>query len=256
MIRFEKVHKRLGGRVVLDGIDLDIRDNETFVIIGTSGAGKSVTLKHMVRLLTPDSGRVWVGDDVVSDASGAELEGIRSRFGFLFQSAALLQWLNVGDNVGLPLRQKAHMEDAVIDRLVVEKLNLVGLGDVLDRYPSDLSGGMRKRVGLARAIIMKPEIILYDEPTSGLDPVTSRTIDHLIDNLRKELGVTSVVVTHDLHSALAIGSRIAMLHEGKIVEVSTPSQFVKSRNEVVKNFLEAQYITKHGIWEKAARNET
>ena len=256
MIRFEKVHKRLGGRVVLDGVDFDIRDNETFVIIGTSGAGKSVTLKHIVRLLTPDSGRVWVGDDIVSEASGSELERIRDRFGFLFQSAALLQWLNVGDNVGLPLREKSLKDETEIDRLVVEKLKLVDLEDILDRYPSDLSGGMRKRVGLARAIVMEPEIILYDEPTSGLDPVTSRTIDSLIDSLRKELGVTSVVVTHDLHSALAIGSRIAMLHEGKIVEVSTPAGFVKSRNEVVKSFLEAQYITKHGVWEKAVRNET
>jgi phospholipid/cholesterol/gamma-HCH transport system ATP-binding protein len=256
MIRFEKVHKKLGGRVVLDGVDFEIRDNETFVIIGTSGAGKSVTLKHMVRLLTPDSGRVWVGDDVVSEASGVELERIRDRFGFLFQSAALLQWLNVGDNVGLPLREKTSKSEEDIDRLVVEKLKLVDLEDILDRYPSDLSGGMRKRVGLARAIVMEPEIILYDEPTSGLDPVTSRTIDNLIDSLRKELGVTSVVVTHDLQSALAIGSRIAMLHEGRIVEVSTPDEFVKSTNEVVKGFLEAQYITKQGVWEKAVPNET
>ena len=256
MIRFEKVHKKLGGRVVLDGVDFEIRDHETFVIIGTSGAGKSVTLKHMVRLLTPDSGRVWVGDDIVSEASGDDLERIRNRFGFLFQSAALLQWLNVGDNVGLPLREKTSKAEEDIDRLVVEKLKLVDLEDILDRYPSDLSGGMRKRVGLARAIVMEPEIILYDEPTSGLDPVTSRTIDSLIDSLRKELGVTSVVVTHDLHSALAIGTRIAMLHEGRIVEVSTPAEFVKSRNEVVKSFLEAQYITKQGVWEKAVRNET
>lgn len=253
MIRFEKVHKKLGGRVVLDGVDFEIKDHETFVIIGTSGAGKSVTLKHMVRLLTPDSGRVWVGDDVVSEAGAADLERIRDRFGFLFQSAALLQWLNVGDNVGLPLREKTAMTEADIDRLVIEKLKLVGLSNILDRFPSDLSGGMRKRVGLARAIVTSPEIILYDEPTSGLDPVTSRTIDNLIDSLRKELGVTSVVVTHDLHSALAIGSRIAMLHAGKIVEVSTPEEFVKSRNEVVKSFLEAQYITKHGVWEKAVR---
>lgn len=256
MIRFEKVHKKLGGRVVLDGVDFEIPDHETFVIIGTSGAGKSVTLKHMVRLLTPDSGRVWVGDDIVSEAGGPDLERIRDRFGFLFQSAALLQWLNVGDNVGLPLREKTSKSESDIDRLVAEKLKLVGLKNILDRYPSDLSGGMRKRVGLARAIVMSPEIILYDEPTSGLDPVTSRTIDNLIDSLRIELGVTSVVVTHDLHSALAIGSRIAMLHQGRIVEVSTPAEFVKSRNEVVKSFLEAQYITKPGVWEKAVRNET
>ena len=254
MIRFEKVMKKLGGRVVLDGIDLEIEKNETFVIVGSSGAGKSVTLKHMVRLLTPDSGRVTIGDDVGSEASGADLERIRARFGFLFQGAALLQWLTVGDNVGLPLREKTALDEPEVDRLVHEKLALVGLEDVFDKNPSDLSGGMRKRVGLARAIIMKPEIILYDEPTSGLDPVTSRTIDHLIDSLRKELGVTSVVVTHDLHSALAIGTRIAMLHDGKIVEVSSPADFIKSSNETVQGFLEAQYITKRGDWERVVRS--
>ncbi len=254
MIRFEKVSKRLGGKLVLDNVDFEIREHETFVIVGLSGAGKSVTLKHMVRLLTPDSGRVVVGNDVISEATGSDLERIRDRFGFLFQSAALLQWLTVGDNVGLPLREKTKMDEPSIDRLAREKLALVGLEQAFDKSPSDLSGGMRKRVGLARAIVTKPEIILYDEPTSGLDPVTSRSIDTLIDNLRKELGVTSVVVTHDLHSALAIGSRIAMLHGGRIVELSTPEQFVKSKNEVVQSFLEAQYITKHGSWERMVRS--
>lgn len=251
MIRFEKVTRRLGGRLVLDAVDFEIEKGETFVIVGSSGAGKSVTLKHMVRLLTPDSGRVWVGDDVVSEARGADLEGIRSRFGVLFQGAALLQWLNVGDNVALPLREHTDLGEDEIDRLVQEKLRLVNLEDVAEKFPADLSGGMRKRVGLARAIVMKPGIILYDEPTSGLDPVTSRTIDQLIDNLRRELGVTSVVVTHDLHSALAIGTRIAMLHEGKIVEVSTPEEFIRSKQEVVRGFLDAQYITQRGAWETA-----
>ncbi|MBP7830430.1 MAG: ATP-binding cassette domain-containing protein [Kiritimatiellae bacterium] len=251
MIRFEKVTRRLGGRLVLDAVDFEIEKGETFVIVGSSGAGKSVTLKHMVRLLTPDSGRVWVGDDVVSEARGAELERIRSRFGVLFQGAALLQWLNVGDNVALPLREHTRLGEDEIDRLVEEKLRLVNLEDIMEKFPSDLSGGMRKRVGLARAIVMQPEIILYDEPTSGLDPVTSRTIDQLIDNLRRELGVTSVVVTHDLHSALAIGTRIAMLHEGNIVEVSTPEEFIRSKQEVVRGFLDAQYITQRGAWETA-----
>jgi phospholipid/cholesterol/gamma-HCH transport system ATP-binding protein len=251
MIRFEKVTKRLGGRVVLDALDLEIKEGETFVIVGTSGAGKSVTLKHMVRLLTPDHGRVVVGDEVVSEAGGSDLERIRARFGFLFQSAALLQWLNVGDNVGLPLREKTAMSDEEIDAESAAKLRLVDLDDVMEKYPSDLSGGMRKRVGLARAIVTKPDIILYDEPTSGLDPVTSRTIDALIDSLRRELHVTSVVVTHDLHSALGIGTRIAMLHEGRILEVSTPEEFIRSKHEVVRGFLEAQYITKRGAWEKA-----
>ena len=250
MIRFEKVTKRLGGRTVLDEVDLVIERNETFVIVGSSGAGKSVSLKHMVRLLTPDSGQVWIGDDLVSEATGRDLEKIRSRFGLLFQGAALLEWLNVGDNVGLPLRERTTMADHAIDRLAVEKLKLVHLENVFDKNPSDLSGGMRKRVGLARAIITNPEIILYDEPTSGLDPVTSRTIDRLIDSLRRELGVTSVVVTHDLHSALAIATRIAMLHEGHIVEVAPPADFIKSKNETVQSFLEAQYITKRGSWEE------
>lgn len=251
MIRFEKVSKRFGRKVVLDGVDMEIKDGETFVIVGSSGAGKSVTLKHMVRLLTPDSGRVIIGDDVVSEARGSRLEAIRSRFGYLFQGAALLQWLPVGENVALPLREKTDMDDESIGVQVVEKLKLVGLEEAVAKYPSDLSGGMRKRVGLARAIVTKPEIILYDEPTSGLDPVTSRSIDRLIDSMRRELGVTSIVVTHDLHSALAIGSRIAMLHEGRIVEISTPEEFIRSSNEVIQDFLEAQYITTRGAWEKA-----
>lgn len=250
MIRFHNVVKRLGSRNVLDEVDLEIRQGETYVICGPSGMGKSVTLKHMVRLLTPDAGEVYVGDDCVSEATGRELERIRARFGVLFQGGALLQWLTAGENVALPLRERLNMTDAgEIEALVREKLRLVELEDAYDKYPSDLSGGMRKRVALARAIITKPEIILYDEPTSGLDPVTSRTIDKLIDDLRKELKVTSVVVTHDLHSALAIGSRIAMLHYGKIVEVSSPEEFVKSDNEVVRGFLDAQYITRRGEWE-------
>ncbi len=254
MIRFENVSKRLGGKVVLDEIDYEIRANETFVIVGASGAGKSVSLKHMVRLLTPDQGRVLIGDDCVSTARGTKLDEIRNRFGFLFQGAALMQWLNVADNIGLPLRMKTDLSDEEIDKRVREKLEMVNLGDAFEKHPGELSGGMRKRVGLARAIINDPEIILYDEPTSGLDPVTSRTIDRLIDRLRTELGVTSVVVTHDLHSALAIGSRIAMLHDGKIVEVSPPEEFVKSQNKFVQGFLEAQYITTKGDWEDGNRS--
>jgi phospholipid/cholesterol/gamma-HCH transport system ATP-binding protein len=250
MITFEKVSKRLGGRVVLDEIDFTVEPGETFVIVGASGAGKSVSLKHMVRLLTPDDGRVLIGDDCVSHARGTELDRIRNRFGFLFQGAALLQWLTVGDNVGLPLRMKSGLSDDEVDERVREKLAMVNLDDAFDKQPGELSGGMRKRVGLARAIITDPEIILYDEPTSGLDPVTSRTIDRLIDRLRVELGVTSVVVTHDLHSALAIGTRIAMLHDGRMVEISTPAEFVRSENEIVRGFLEAQYITTKGEWEQ------
>ncbi len=250
MIRFENVSKKFGKKVVLDEADFEIHDNETFVIVGLSGAGKSVTLKHMLGLLSPDSGRVLIGEDVVSEATGEALDRIRSRFGVLFQSGALLQWMSSGDNVALPLREHTDMAEDEIVKLVREKLALVQLEEAIDKFPANLSGGMRKRVALARAIITNPEIILYDEPTSGLDPVTSRTIDKLIDDTRKGLGVTSVVVTHDLHSALAIATRIAMLHEGRIIELATPQEFVNSKNEIVQSFLEAQYITKAGFWEK------
>ncbi len=249
MIRFEKVSKVLGRKLVLDEVDLEIERGETFVILGLSGAGKSVTLKHMIRLLTPNEGRIWIGDDLISEAQGAALERIRARFGVLFQGAALMQWMNVMHNVGLPLREHTNMNPDEINRLTTEKLAMVNLSDAIHKHPADLSGGMRKRVGLARAIVTDPEIILYDEPTSGLDPVTSRTIDELIDRLRRELGVTSVVVTHDLHSALAIGTRLAMLHDGKIVELATPEAFVRSKNEVVQRFLASQYITRKGSWE-------
>jgi len=243
MIRFEQVTKRFGSKVVLDRVDYEIQQGETFVIVGLSGAGKSVSLRHMIRLLTPEEGHVWVGEECVSQSSGRQLEKILSRFGVLFQSSALLQWLNVEDNVCLPLRQTTRMPDAEIRRLATEKLNLVGLEGVGDRMPADISGGMRKRVGLARAIVTQPEIILYDEPTSGLDPVISRQIDLLIDDLRQRLGVTSVVVTHDLYSALGIGTRIAMLHDGKLVVCAPPEEFIASEHPVVRGFLQAQGIT-------------
>lgn len=249
MIRFENVHKTLGGKTVLDGVDFEIEHGETFVIVGASGAGKSVSLKHMIRLMTPDNGKIHVGDDVISEAAGRQLERIRSRFGMLFQGAALLQWLDVAGNVGLPLRENTRKSREEIQILVEEKLEMVGLSASLDKMPADISGGMRKRVGLARAIVTEPEIVLYDEPTSGLDPVTSRKIDELINDLRDRLGVTSVVVTHDLHSALSIASRIGVISEGKMVEISKPADFIKSDNEVVKRFLESQYITRRGAWE-------
>ncbi|MGI6087157.1 MAG: ABC transporter ATP-binding protein [Kiritimatiellia bacterium] len=252
MIRFDHVTKYFGQRKVLDDLDFEVQRGETFVIVGFSGAGKSVSLKHMIRLLTPDSGAVLIDGADISHAGARELVRLRERFGFLFQGAALLQWLSVGENVALPLREKTRMPDAEIRERVQETLRLVNLEDVYDARPADLSGGMRKRVGLARAIVARPEIVLYDEPTSGLDPVTSRAIDRLIDRLRLELKVTGVVVTHDLFSALAIGTRIAMIHQGRFVEVAPPEEFVKSRNPAVRDFLDAQYITKKGPWEKPA----
>lgn len=250
MIRFDKVTKYLSGRAVLNDVSYEIKKGETFVIVGPSGVGKSVTLKHMVRLLTPDEGEIYVDDECVSTATGHALEKIREKFGYLFQGGALLAWLTVEENVGLPLREKTRMDEAEIRERVIRMLTMVGLEKDAQKYPDEISGGMRKRAGLARAIVRDPGIVLYDEPTSGLDPVTSRIIDTLIERLRTELGVTSVVVTHDLHSALSIGTRIAMLYGGKIVELSTPEEFINSSNPEVQGFLEAQFITKKGIWER------
>ena len=255
MIKFDHVTKYFGERKVLDDVDFEIQKGETFVIVGFSGAGKSVTLKHMIRLLTPDEGSVLIEGENISEARGRNLEKLRERFGFLFQGAALLEWMTVAENVGLPLVEKTKKSDAEINAIVLEKLRLVGLEKSLDAHPAELSGGMRKRVGLARAIVSNPAIILYDEPTSGLDPVTSRSIDQLIDQMRRDLNVTSVVVTHDLFSALLIGSRIAMIYQGRIIELSTPREFIRSKNEIVQSFLKAQYITERGKWEKDI-NET
>ncbi len=250
MIQLEKVSKRFGEALVLDAVNLEVQQGETLAIVGPSGAGKSVMLKHMVRLLTPDQGRVLVENQEMSSLEGRDLERLREKFGMLFQGGALLQWLTVGENVALPLREKSNLSETQIVARVRQKLEMVGLQDEYDKWPTDLSGGMRKRAGLARAIVENPRIILYDEPTSGLDPVSSRLIDDLINDLRRRTGVTSVVVTHDLHSALMIGDRIAMLYEGSIVETATPEKFIASENEIVRQFLDAQYITRRGEWEK------
>jgi len=250
MITFENVSKVLGGRSVLNDISFEIQPGEVFVIVGPSGAGKSVTLKHMVRLLTPDDGDVLVDGESVSYASGLELERIRNKFGYLFQGGALIEWLSVVENVALPLLEKTAMGESAAFAKALEMLALVGLELDGEKRPSEISGGMKKRAGLARAIVTEPRIVLYDEPTSGLDPVTSRTIDALIESMRAKLGITSVVVTHDLHSALSIGTTIAMLHEGKIIERCSPEDFVKSGRPEVQAFLESQFITKQGVWER------
>jgi len=249
MVRFENVRKAFGSAQVLDGLSFDIRQGEIFVILGPSGTGKSVTLKHMVRLLTPDEGDIFVRDDCVNAATGSELDRIRERFGYMFQGGALLAWMSVGENIALPLRERTKLTEDEIQARVAEVLEMVEMGGDGDKRPSEISGGMRKRAGLARAIVTNPEIVLYDEPTSGLDPVTARTIDALIARLRDEINITSVVVTHDLHSALTIASRIAMLQAGKIVEISTPEEFIRSEHPEVKRFLESQFITTTGSWE-------
>jgi phospholipid/cholesterol/gamma-HCH transport system ATP-binding protein len=244
MIEFRDVIKEFGGRPVLRGFNLKVERGETISLVGTSGAGKSVTLKHMVRLLRATSGQVLIDGEDINAMEGADLSRTRARFGYLFQSGALLQWMTVYDNVALPLREQTRLSEEEIDKKVRRVLEKVNLGQAMEKLPADISGGMQKRAGLARAVVTEPDILLYDEPTSGLDPVTSRTIDSLIHDLQSDLGVTSVVVTHDMISALTISDRIAMLHQGTVLEVSTPEDFLHSDNEVVRDFLDSQCISK------------
>ncbi len=241
MILFDGVHKTLSGKEVLRGVDFSIKRGETMAIVGGSGTGKSVSLKHMVALMQPDEGRVIVDGEEISSAKGRELDRMRGKFGMLFQSGALLAWMTVQENIALPLYEHTKKGDDEIRELVQEKLKLVDLQGSEKKYPSEISGGMKKRVALARAIITEPQILLYDEPTSGLDPVMSRHVDQLIKDMQQELQVTSVVVTHDLHSAFAIADRITMLHEGVAAEVATPEDFAKSEIDFVQEFIKAQF---------------
>ena len=238
MITLKDVHKTLSGEVVLSGVDLEIERGETMVIIGRSGSGKSVTLKHMVGLLRADRGTVMVDGVDVSTLDEDGIFQLRRKFGVLFQSGALINWLSVYDNVALPLREHTNLTLAEIDKIVRAKLGLLDLAEHVEKMPSDLSGGMKKRAGLARAIVLDPEIILYDEPTTGLDPVMASHINALIINVREKLGVTSVVVTHDMTSAYTVADHIAMLYEGKIVHVGTPSEIKSSGDPVVRQFIE------------------
>jgi len=238
MIQIRGLSKRLGKKQVLDGLDLEIPTGETWVIIGRSGTGKSVLLKHIVGLMKPDQGSIQIDGEDVATMDEAEINEVRKRFGMLFQGAALFDSLNVGDNVGLALREHRVMPEDKIRERVAERLDWVGLSGSEKQRPSDLSGGMRKRVGLARAIAMDPQFILYDEPTTGLDPITADVIDQLIRAMQQRMRVTSVVVTHDLASAYKVGDRIAMLHDGKVVFQGTPEETRASRDPLVKQFIE------------------
>jgi phospholipid/cholesterol/gamma-HCH transport system ATP-binding protein len=231
------LHKKLGGLVVLDGVSLKIRRGETMCIIGGSGAGKSVTLKHIVGLMKPDSGHILLDDINITTARGGELEELRKRIGFCFQGAALLGSLTVFENVALPLREHEGLNGSELEGRVMSKLELVGLENAARKMPSELSGGMRKRVGLARAIIRNPEIILYDEPTAGLDPVTASTINTEILDMQEKLTVTSILVTHDMSSAFRVSNRIAMLYKGKIIAVEKSEDLKKNEDARVQQFI-------------------
>ncbi|MFH1228417.1 MAG: ABC transporter ATP-binding protein [Planctomycetota bacterium] len=240
MIEFINVHKTLGSKEVLTGLNLKIKEGETCAIIGRSGCGKSVTLKHMVGLLQPDSGRVTVDGDDITGFSEEQLSPVRKKFGFLFQSGALLNSLNVGDNVGLPLREHNELPEYDIKKRVAEVLGLLGLNHLEEAMPADLSGGMRKRVSLARSIVHKPKIILYDEPTTGLDPIMSNVINRLIIEMREKLNVTSIVVTHDMKSTFMVADHIALLYQGKIIREGTPDDFHNYEDPFIKQFVEGE----------------
>lgn len=225
------------------GADLKVYRGEVLVILGGSGSGKSVTLRHMLGLEAPDSGRVIVEDEDITDHPEEELYRVRKKFGMLFQSGALFDSMNVFENVAFPLREHAEMSEDEIARAVKEKLGLVNLPNTENLMPVDLSGGMRKRVGLARSIVLDPKMILYDEPTTGLDPITSQKINELIIDLQSKLNVTSVVVTHDIQSAFSVGDRIAFLNKGVFEWVGTMEEARVSEHPVLREFLKASAVT-------------
>ena len=240
MIRLEQVSKAFKGQIVLDHLDLEIEKGKITVIIGQSGGGKSVLLKHMIGLIRPDSGHIYVnGIDIVS-LDDKKLNDIRKKFGMLFQAAALFDSMNVGENVAFPLIEHTRLPRKEIMKIAEEKLLRVGLKNVSHKMPSELSGGMRKRVGLARAIALDPEIILFDEPTTGLDPVMCDAIDRLIVETQKQTEATCVIISHDIPSTFKIAYKIAMLYQGKIIEMGTPDEVRSSTNPVVQHFIEGK----------------
>jgi len=239
MIQFADLYKAFDGKPVLTGVTLDVQDGETMVIIGYSGTGKSVALKHVVGLLQPDAGDVIVDGRPVAALDRAGLYGLRREIGFVFQFAALFDSMSVADNVALGLRRRGLSEDEIEER-IREALALVDLTGTEPRMPAELSGGMRKRVGIARAIALRPRYLLYDEPTTGLDPVTSAVMDQLMVRTREHLGVTGIVVTHDMRSAYAVGDRIAMLYEGRIRQVGAVAEIQQTGDPVVRQFIEGR----------------
>ncbi|MBK7378991.1 MAG: ABC transporter ATP-binding protein [Ignavibacteriales bacterium] len=243
MIEIKNLHKRFGQNKVLNGVDLDILPGETIVIIGKSGCGKSVLIKHIVGLLQPDDGYVKVEGEIINDLDQKRLYEIRKKFGFLFQGAALFDSMTIEENVGLPLvESKNGFTKSEILKTVREKLELVGLTNVEKLKPAELSGGMKKRVGLARALITNPDYILYDEPTTGLDPIMSDSIDALIKELSGKIKVTSVVVTHDMYSVKNIADKVAMLHDGKIYFTGSTDELLKSSDQVILDFIKRSEI--------------
>lgn len=248
MIEVRDLKKSFGTHPILDGVTFAIEKGESVVIIGRSGGGKSVLLKHLIGLLKPDSGEVLIDNENIVPMDERELLRVRGKFGMLFQGAALFDSMTVAENVGFAFRHEREITDKEIAEKVAEVLEMVDLPGTESKKPSELSGGMRKRVGLARAIIYKPQIVLYDEPTTGLDPIVSDSIDQLIIRVRDRLQVTSVVVTHDMRSARRVGNRILMLHGKRIYATGTPQQIFESKDPVVRRFIEGVAETKEDFF--------
>lgn len=236
-VRLENVTKSFGGRRVLDDVTLEVPPGCGFIILGRSGTGKSVTLRHIVGLVRPDSGRVFVGEDDITALSGNELSRVRRKIGFLFQNSALFDSISVGENVAFPLRRHTNLAAAEIRRRALEKLASVGLEQEFDKMPAALSGGMRKRAALARALALDPPLLLVDEPSAGLDPITADEIDELLLGLKRHGGRTIVVVTHNMASARRLGDQLVMLHEGRIVARGTPEELERSSDDLVRAFM-------------------
>ncbi|MCA8945022.1 MAG: ATP-binding cassette domain-containing protein [Planctomycetes bacterium] len=237
VVAFSGVCKNLGGRQILDELSFEVKRGETFVIIGYSGTGKSVTLRHMVGLMPPDDGSIRIEGDEITTMSRRELELMRRKFGVLFQSGALIAWLTLFENVELPLVEHTKMSKKKRAEIVQKKLELVNLWQDRDKYPAEISGGMKKRGGLARAIALDPNMVLYDEPSSGLDPVIANEIDKLINRLRDEHGMTQIVVTHDMDSAYTIADKIGMFHKGRMLQIGTPDEIQNSSIPEVQHFI-------------------
>ena len=238
MIEARNLQKSYGSQKILDGVSFRIMNGESVVIIGRSGGGKSVLLKHLIGLLKPDSGEVLIDGENIELMNERQLLRIRRNFGMVFQGAALFDSMTVAENVAFGLRRHEHLTEVEISKRVAETLEMVDLPGTEDKNPAELSGGMRKRVGLARAIIYEPKIVLYDEPTTGLDPIVSDSIDKLIIRVRDTLKVTSIVVTHDMRSARRVGNRVMMLHEKKLYANATPQEFFASQDPIVRQFVD------------------
>lgn len=237
VISVKNVVKRFGNRTILNGITLDIYQGETMVIMGGSGCGKSTFLRHLIGAIRPDEGEVWMLGKDIAKASDDEMDEMRKKFGMLFQSGALFDSMTVGENIALPLREHTKLDENIINIIIKMKLELVGLRGFENLMPSQLSGGMKKRVGLARAIAMDPKIVFYDEPTAGLDPIMTGVVDKLTIDLTKKLQITSVVVTHDMNSVFRIADRIVMLHQGNVLQIGTPDEIKHSKNPQVQQFI-------------------